>query len=883
MSQRFYASGFLAGEMSVVFPFHLEVDEELRLTALGPSLRKLAPAAELGHLLSDHFAVETPQPGDFPTLRGSPNVLVKLRCLQRQVVLRGQTIWYPHGNTLVFLCSPWLTSTAELQRNGLTLSDFAVHDPMADLLQVLQAQEATLADVRKLVAKLSAQRKEQRAATARMQSLYEISRLLSNASSLEEVAQQVLEQSIGIAHFPVATLWLREGSLRAVAIAPGNDTPRARALVRALRQEVPEDELDSWRLTENPLARRLDAETAVGGRAVAAIDAGLPVAYQVLVQDVGGTILGAFEVYGVAPPAHERAVLDAMSEVSLRIGEFLHRARADAALRDSIRTAALAATAKSQFLARMSHEIRTPINGVLGMIELVLGSALSERQRSQLEQARSSGEILLGLVNDVLDFSKIEAGHLEIEHAPFELVPCLWRAFQLFESRAAAKKLLYELELEEGLPAKVAGDALRLSQVVVNLIGNAIKFTKVGTVVVRATTLDESEHELTLGIEVRDTGIGISKERRGAIFTPFTQAELATSREFGGTGLGLSICKQLVELMGGELTVESEVGHGSVFRFFARLGKVAEGELRAAAVAPASRRALHVLVVEDNEINQAVARGLLEREHHTVEIADRMEQAISCACAGAFDLILMDIQLPDGDGLQATTAIRAAFRSEGRAQIPIIGLSAQAVAGDRERALAAGMDDYLTKPVRAAQLSEVLQRFASAPRRSTTMRVTRSAELRNGRTSQRLAVQGGESPMAAATFDEKGFVAKLAEYADMADVLFAAAKGFALKIGGQLKELEVAAGSGDLARVGFLAHSFAGSAGTVGFCCIERAAQALEIRARSGPASMGLGEEVAALRRAVAGVEQFVSGEVFAALERQALTQAADEGAAAPA
>lgn len=883
MSQRFYASGFLAGEMSVVFPFHLEVNEELRLTALGPSLRKLAPAAELGHLLGDHFAVETPQPGDFSTLRGSPDVLVKLRCLQRQVVLRGQTIWYPHGNTLVFLCSPWLTSTAELQRNGLTLADFAVHDPMSDLLQVLQAQEATLADVRKLVAKLSAQRKDQRAATARMQSLYEISRLLSNASSLEEVAQQVLEQSIGIAHFPVATLWLRESSLRAVAIAPGNDTPRARALVRALRQEAPEDELDSWRLTENPLARRLDAEAAVGVRAVAAIDAGLPVAYQVLVQDVGGTILGAFEVYGVAPPAHERAVLDAMSEVSLRIGEFLHRARADAALRDSIRTAALAATAKSQFLARMSHEIRTPINGVLGMIELVLGSALSERQRSQLEQARSSGEILLGLVNDVLDFSKIEAGHLEIEHAPFELVPCLWRAFQLFESRAVAKKLLYELELEEGLPAKVAGDALRLSQVVVNLIGNAMKFTKVGAVIVRATALDESEHELTLGIEVRDTGIGIAKERLGAIFTPFTQAEMATSREFGGTGLGLSICKQLVELMGGELTVESEVGSGSVFRFFTRLGKVAEGELRSAAVAPVGRRALHVLVVEDNEINQAVARGLLEREHHTVEIAESMEQAIGRACAGAFDLILMDIQLPDGDGLQATAAIRAAFRGEERSQIPIIGLSAQAVAGDRERALAAGMDDYLTKPVRAAQLSEVLQRFAAAPRRSATMRVTRSAELRNGRTSQRLAVQGGEPPVAEPSFDDKGFVAKLADYTDMADVLFAAARAFALKIGGQLKELEVAAGSGDLARVGFLAHSLTGSAGTLGFCGVESAAQVLESLARGGSAATGLRDAVAALSRAVAWVEQFVGGEAFAALERQALAQVTEAGAAAPA
>lgn len=871
--------GLTAGELAVVFPFHLGVDSELRITQLGPSLRKLVPRAELGQSLREHFAVETPQPGAFATLRESPDVLVKLRCLERQVVLRGQSIWYPREDALLILCSPWLTSTAELPRNGLTLADFAVHDPMADLLQVLQAQEATLADVRKLVSKLSAQRKEQRAAAARMQSLYEISRLLSSAVDLDEVAQQVLEQSIGIAHCPVATLWLLQPQLRAVAIAPGNDTPRSRELVRVLREAAPEVELGSWLPTEAPLARRLDAEAARGARALAASDAGLPLAYQVVVQDAGGTVLGAFEVYGVAPPVQERAVLETMSEVSLRLSQFLHRARADAALRASIHTAASAAAAKSQFLARMSHEIRTPINGVLGMIELVLGSELSARQRSQLEQARSSGEILLGLVNDVLDFSKIESGHLEIEQAPFELEACLWRAFQLFESRALAKKLLYELELEEGLPALVAGDSLRLSQVLVNLIGNAMKFTKVGAVLVRAAVLDESERELTLGLEVRDTGVGISEQRRQAIFAPFTQAELATAREYGGTGLGLAICKQLVELMGGELTVESEVGKGSVFRFFVRLGKVAKVAARAPVAVPvAERRALRVLVVEDNEINQVVARGLLEREHHVVEIADSMEQAIRCASGGSFDLILMDVQLPDGDGLTATAAIRAALRGEGRTQIPIIGLSAQAVAGDRERALAAGMDEYLTKPVRAVQLSEVLQRFGSRPRRATTMRVTRGSELRDNRVSQRFAVVAVEPVGAERSFDPRGFVAKVAEYGDIADVLFSTARDFALSIESKSRELEASA-SEDLARVGFLAHSLAGSAGTLGFCAVERAAREIERLARRGAGASLIGrelevlrDEVASLQGAAEAVARFVAGAEFAALERQALT-----------
>ena len=894
--------GLTAYEVAVAFPFHLGFDSQMRILQIGPALGKVAPGIAPGQHLDEYFRVETPAAGDFKALCESPSSLVLLRAVKRDLVLRGQTIWYPRQNALLFLCSPWLTSTAELHRHGLSLADFAVHDPMADLLQVLQAQEATLLDVRKLVSKLSLQRKEQRAAGARMEALYEITRILAAGASMEEVAQQVLEQTIGILRLPVTSLWLQDSTEQFACVAPGAGSAAAHALAALLRALPPDHTVGAWLPTDTPLVRRFAAAAAVGGRTVEAAACGFPVAYQIQIEGAAG-MLGAFEAYGVEVPAQERLLLDTMAEVALRLGQFIDKTRADAALRSSIKVAAAAAAAKSQFLARMSHEIRTPINGVLGMIELTLSTSLTPTQRGQLETARSSGELLLGLVNDVLDFSKIEAGHLEIEEAPFDLMACLQRAYKLFEARAAAKKLLFELIVDPRLPQMVSGDELRLSQVLVNLIGNALKFTKAGSISVAARLLsDDEEGELSVGVEIRDTGIGIPEARREAIFSAFTQAELATAREFGGTGLGLTICKQLVELMGGELTVTSEVGKGSTFRFYARLGRVhdlhqepARSEVVEHQPAPESR-ALHVLVVEDNEINQAVVRGLLERDRHTVEIADRMDTAIARGCEGSFDAILMDIQLPDGDGLVATTAIRAHQRRQGRSAVPIIGLSAQAVTGDRERALAAGMDEYLTKPVRPAQLSEVLRRLAAgamAPsrrRRTTAMRLARGqaseVEVRalTGRLATTLAAEapaaaGAEAPTPApaadgiaawTSQDERAFLTKVSEYADLGEMIFTMARSLAADAALRLPEIERKLSAGDHARVIFLVHSLAGSSGTIGFGTVERAARAIEQQLRSAAAADVVLSEVAALRRAVQGLQGFVDSSTFAGLQARA-------------
>jgi signal transduction histidine kinase/DNA-binding NarL/FixJ family response regulator/HPt (histidine-containing phosphotransfer) domain-containing protein len=922
--------GLAAADLATVFPFHLALDEQLRVVQFGPSLHKVIPELFAGATLNEFAVFEPPLRTDFQSLMSARSNLAVLRTLQLEAQLRGQLLAHDEGRVLLFLCSPWLTSTNALQKLGLHLQDFALQDPTADLLQVLQAQEAILADVRRLVTKLSAQRKEQRSASARMTVLYEVTRLLAEASELEAVALPVLERLGEIMKCPITTLWLHDSPERYVYQHRSATSDEARALVTALRTAPPDHSPDVWLSTSLPSIRCLAPVSE--GRSRAALAGGFSVAYQICITGANGP-LGAFEVYSPEAPAFERARLDSGVEVSLRVGQFIDKARANQALRDSIQVAAAAAAAKGQFLARMSHEIRTPINGVLGMIELVLSSTLGPRERAQLETARASGELLLGLVTDVLDFSKIEAGHLEIHPVAFDLHACLERAHAVFRGRAEAKRLALRLTIGPAVPQLVLGDELRISQVLVNLLGNAVKFTKEGSIEIAVRVIDDLDDAVMLGVTVADTGIGIPESRREAVFAAFTQAEASTSREFGGTGLGLAISKQLVELMGGELSVTSYVGEGSAFSFTVRLARVAHqelatGDIREAAEAPLGP--LHVLVVEDNEINQQVAVGLLERAGHTVEIAATMEAAITRGCEGLFDAILMDVQLPDGDGLTATTAIRNHARRGGRARVPIIGLSAQAVAGDRERALSVGMDDYLTKPVRPAQLMATLAAVAQAPsddsrgRRATSaaLRIIRSeltaarsrsastlglqsqprsgAPLRepaasaSGEVAAEAAAVGSEpshvlpaTPSAPASLsappppaiawsaqDDRGFLHKVEEYGGLGSLIFRVATSLASEAPSILEELRQVYRQGDLRRVMFLSHRLAGSSGTIGFGSMERAARAIEAHARAGAVEK-LGGDLEVLAVAVAQLTTFVASEQFARLAREELSASA--------
>lgn len=365
--------------------------------------------------------------------------------------------------------------------------------------------------------------------------------------------------------------------------------------------------------------------------------------------------------------------------------------------------------AKSEMVANISHEIRTPMNGVLGMTALLSDSPLTAEQQEMLDTIKSSAGSLLTVLNDVLDFSKIEAGKLSLDLAGMDLRATVEGVLALLRGRAIERNLPLELEWRENTPRWVRGDAARIRQVLMNLAGNALKFTECGSVRVVVAADPGYVHNHRIRISVIDTGIGIVPEAAESLFRPFTQADTTTARRFGGTGLGLSISRQLVHLMGGDIGLVSEPGKGSTFWFCLPLEETAppvathSGHI----VATPERRTGRILLVEDNAVNALVALRLLEKMGHQVTLATDGAQACQAAAAADFDLILMDLQMPQMDGYQATVRIRAAERR----RVPIVALTASVMEADRLDSLRVGMDDYLVKPLDPERLSATVQRW----------------------------------------------------------------------------------------------------------------------------------------------------------------------------
>lgn len=963
-----------AGLLRRAFPFFIEWGADLRIKSIGPSLGKICANAVPGALITDLFELRRPV-GEMTAnfFRKSGDLLFLFEIIGTRLVLRGEVATLEESNSFLMLAAPWISDPEEVERLGLTLTDFAIHDQTMDLLQVVQTQRMANDDLQTLTNKLTAQRTLLREKEAEARKLALVASRTDNAVIVSDAQGRIEWVNDGFVRLTgwtsdevigktpgsflqgpetsSATVQMMREKLRngqgfrtevlnygrdgskywiSVEVQPILNEAGVLTNFMAVESDVTErvhgerrrnmqyavsrilaggsslnaagasilksiceglgwsvgcfwspsadgEELifsNAWHdpgydcraFLEDSRKRRFRIGVGLPGRvwqsgqsawvpdvtvddnfprSPVAMSCGLHAALALPIYN-NGAFQGMMEFFSPDIEKPTEVLLQTLDGICNQIGQFIVRRKAEVEVLRAKEVAEAANRAKSDFLATMSHEIRTPMNGVLGFTQLLQHSELSEQQHDFVTSIRSSAESLLRVINDVLDFSKIESGHMEIEASPFSLQACIEEAIETVSTSAAEKDLDLAARLAPEVPPSIVGDSLRLRQVLVNLLGNAVKFTPSGEVKLEVTATPKESGKVVLNFSVMDSGIGIAPDRIDQLFKAFHQEDSSTSRRFGGSGLGLAICKRLVELMGGTISVTSRANEGSVFSFqitvpvaldpkpaiapvpfpdlvgrralilddhslsrqvisellerwgmevrsaptpgdavklledwqpqvllldsdgkhpedvdFATsltgqgtalfllrkpgernvphdgLVSVSSGVLlKPLKVSPlfnaliskmdgsganrviAARKtmsaqpvasSLRILLAEDNIINRKLALAALAQMGCGADVAVDGHEALKAAMEIRYDIILMDVQMPDMDGLEATRRIRKWEKESGTPPVRIIALTANALAGDRDICLKAGMNDYLSKPIRLESLRTALR------------------------------------------------------------------------------------------------------------------------------------------------------------------------------